>query len=172
MRIAVAVVLTWGVAGGHAIAASTTSHCDEAIRIVLDANQNHPNGAGRCDVVAVDPDPAEACPGGWVTWTIDNRCKHEVRLKIGKRRPKYPKDANGEAFTTRDDLPSVPYPIPPGGTAEVKIQVDPSAKERAYKYDITGDSDIKTDPEIEVRRGPVPTPAPPPPSSSGNAPHP
>jgi len=122
----------------------------------------------------VSPDPATVCPGATLTWEFDNRCARNIKAKIGKRRPKYPKDAHGEPLATKDELKPSPYPVPAHGKAYLKVQVDPNAKERTYKYDITGDGDIVTDPEIDVRRGGVGAPPPrpsPSPSPAGNEPN-
>lgn len=180
MRTAAAGILVCGLAAGcrpvpsDSRPAETTApsvrpaqalQCDPAaiVRITLGANQFHPRGAGRCDVMSIEPDPVIACAGGTITWEFENGCSRSVKAKIGKRKPKYPKDTQAEPLTTTNDLKTSPYPVPANGSAQLTATVSPSAKPNRYKYDIAGDDDIATDPEIDVRRGGIrgsPTPPP------------
>jgi hypothetical protein len=151
--------------------------CDPTVKVILDRNPEHTAGPGKCDVIDVDPDPVIAYPGHTITWLFENRCGRAVKAKIGKRRPKYPKSTQGEPLTTTSDLPAVPYNIPHATTGKVTVGVRTGATARLYKYDIEGDNDIETDPEIDVRRGGggLPPPAPvaspsPSPSPRGNEP--
>jgi hypothetical protein len=141
--------------------------CDATATITFAPNPDHPRGAGRCDVSDVSPDPVHACAGGTITWIFDNQCDRRLPARIGKRRPKYPKRSNGEPLVTPNELRPVPFPVLANSTSTVTIGVKATAEERVYKYDITGDPDIETDPEIDVRRGggaapppPLATPAP------------
>jgi hypothetical protein len=117
----------------------------------------------------VSPDPVVICAGSEITWIFDNQCGHPIPARIGKRRPKeYPKPEEMHPLDAHSDEELVPHPFPvkSGELSRLtqKVRITAGGK---YKYDIVGNRDIETDPEIDVRRGgPVPVASPSPSRSS------